>query len=110
MATIVNNSNYQFRGIADQVWAVELTANDFASAANGAQTAAATITVPGVVLGDMVVGISCSTDQLLANLFAYVQAANTVKLIAQNTSGGAVDLASSTFKILIIRPAANVFP
>lgn len=110
MATVVNNSQYQFRAVFDQVWAVEQTALDFASVATGAQSAATSITVAGVALGDMVVGTSCSLDQALVNLFAYVSAANTVKLIVVNTSGGAVDLASATFKVLIGRPSANLFP
>lgn len=111
MATIISgDSQFQFRALFDRIWCVELTAQDFASVANGAQSAAASITVPGVAFGDMVFPPTASIDWGGAELFAYVSAANTVKLVVQNTSGGAVDLASATFKLLIARPSANLFP
>ena len=47
----------QFRGMFSEMWAVKATW-DPASAAAGAQTTTDTITVPGVALGDMVLGLS----------------------------------------------------
>ena len=64
-----------------------------------------TITVPGVSLGDMVVGISSSADLASITLTAYVSAANTVKIVFANNTGGSITpTAGATIRIMIIRP------
>jgi len=64
-----------------------------------------TVAVPGVALGDIVLGVSINVDLVDMTLTGYVQAANAVELRLQNESGAAPDLASATIKILVGRPA-----
>lgn len=72
--------------------------------AAGVTTTGATVT--GAALGDYVI-MSCSVDLQGITANAYVSAANTVKTRLQNETGGAIDLASATFRYLVI-PAAAV--
>ena len=69
------------------------------------QQAAATdtVTVSGVALGDIVLGMSASVDEAGLVRRAYVSAANTVTIATTNTTGGAVNLASTTVKLVIAR-------
>lgn len=76
---------------------------DFASAASGAN-ATDTATVAGLALGDIVLGISAIITTQNLVLSADVSAANTLTVRASNLTGGAVDLASTTLKILVARP------
>jgi hypothetical protein len=77
---------------------------NLASIATGATgTDTGTITAPGVALGDIVLGVSCSVDVAGITLNADVTAANTIKVRGMNLSGGAVDLASATFRVLVAR-------
>jgi hypothetical protein len=71
---------------------------DAASIANGAAGTIGTVTVTGAVLGDVVVGVSCSLDIQGLQLTGAVTAANTVTIRARNDTGGAVDLASATYR------------
>jgi hypothetical protein len=76
---------------------------------NGATgTATDTVAVPGVALGDVVLGFSLSVDQAGVSRVAYVSAANTVTIVAQNLTGGAVNAASGTVRLLIGRLAPNL--
>jgi hypothetical protein len=63
-----------------------------------------TVAVPGVALGDIVLGFSFGVDLAGNTVTAYVSAANVVSIRVQNESGGAVDLASTTIRLLIGRP------
>lgn len=63
--------------------------------------ATASITVTGVALGDMVVGISAEVDLQDLNVTGYVQSADTVELRFANVSVNSVDLASTTFHVII---------
>lgn len=74
--------------------------HDFASVANGAQ-ATTTVTVEGVELGDFVTGVSVGVDLAGAVLTGYVSAADTVTVVLRNGSGGAVDLTSTTLRVLV---------
>jgi hypothetical protein len=77
---------------------------DQASLATGAGAAGgATITVTGAVLGDMVVGVSAGVDLAGLQVSAYVSAANTVTLRLRNDTGGAVDLASTTWRVVVMK-------
>ena len=60
-----------------------------------------TITVNGVALGDMVIGVSLGVDIVDMTVTAYVQAANAVEVRVQNESGGTVNLASTTVRVLV---------
>jgi hypothetical protein len=74
--------------------------HDFASIATGtAETT--TVTVTGAALGDFVVGVSVGVDAAGLRLTGYVSAANTVTVIARNDTGGAVNLASTTLRVLV---------
>ncbi len=95
----------QFRGIFSEMWAVKATW-DPASAAAGAQTTSDTITVPGVALGDMVIGLSFDKEVAASPIIrARVTAANTVVLAIISGTGVTADMASGTLKLVIGRPA-----
>lgn len=92
--------NDQFRGIFSDTFAVTCTLNT-ASIADQA-TGTDTVAVPGVILGDMVL-MSTGVDEAGLVRRAYVSAAGTVTIASTNTTGGAVDLASTTVRLVIVR-------
>ncbi len=95
----------QFRGMFSEMWAVKATW-DPASAAAGAQTTSDTITVPGVAVGDIVLGLSLDTEIAASPLIrARVTAANTVVLAIIAGTGVTADMGSGTLKMVIGRPA-----
>lgn len=95
----------QFQGMFKEMWAVKGVA-DFADAATGSGTFAThDATVPGVALGDIVMGVSCGVDTVDAVVIGAVTAANTVTLTLLNNTAGAVDLASTTVKFVVGRPS-----
>ncbi len=91
----------QFQGMFQEMWKVSCTldAGSLADAAGESDT----ITVPGVALGDMILGFSFGVDKAGVVVHAYVSAANTVTLRLQNESGATVDLASTTVRLVIGR-------
>jgi hypothetical protein len=93
----------QFQGTFTDMWEVVGTM-DFASVSDGNSTSD-TIAVPGVALGDMVLGVSLGVDAALGVVTAYVSAANTVRVVVSNLETAALDLASTRVKVLIGRPA-----
>ena len=93
--------NDQFRGIFSDTWVVRATL-DAGSLVDGAGETD-DITIPGVALGDMVLGTSLAVDLVGLTVTGYVSAANTVKFRIQNESGSTVDLASATMDIIIVR-------
>lgn len=100
-AVVSSRDNDSFRGLFSDTWTVTCTLN---SASVSDQAAATdTVTVPGVVLGDMVIGMSAGVSEAGLVRRAYVSAADTVTIATTNTTGGAVDLASSTVKLVIAR-------
>ena len=100
-AVTSRRGNDQFRGLFTDTWDVSCTL-DSASVSNGA-TATDTVAVPGVALGDMVIGASLGVDLVGLTVTGYVSAANTVKFRIQNESGSTADLASTTMKIVVVR-------
>jgi hypothetical protein len=101
-AVVARQGNDQFRGLFSDTWSVTCTL-DAGSLVDGAGETD-TIAVPGVVLGDMVLGFSFGVDKAGVVCHAYVSAANVVTLRLQNESGSTVDLASTTVKVIIGRP------
>jgi len=100
-AVVSDRNNDSFRGLFSDTWTVTCTLN---SASVSDQAAATdTVTVPGVVLGDMVIGMSAGVSEAGLVRRAYVSAADTVTIATTNTTGGAVDFASSTVKLVIAR-------
>lgn len=79
---------------------------DMASIATGAagtDTGTITATGVGLALGDIVLGVSCSVSVAGLSITADVTAADVVTIRGLNLSGGAVDLASATFRVLVAR-------
>ena len=74
--------------------------HDQASIADGAG-ASTTVTVTGAALGDFVTGVSLGVDAAGLTVTGYVSAADTVTVRFQNESGGPVDLASTTLRVLV---------
>lgn len=105
MAVTVQRGTQQFQGIFSELWLVKESALNFANAATGSGTfASLDIAVPGVALGDIVLGISVGVDTIDAVIGGAVTAANVVTLTLLNNSAGAIDLASTTGRFLVGRP------
>jgi hypothetical protein len=100
-AVVSRRGNDQFRGLFTDTWDVACTL-DSASIATTA-TATDTVTVPGVALGDMVLGMSIGVSEAGLVRRAYISAANTVTIVTYNPTAGSVDLASTTLQIVIGR-------
>ena len=92
----------QFQGLFSEMWTAQGTI-DFGSVADGDE-AVDTIAVPGVALGDMVIGVSSSVDVADLGLTAQVTGANEVTVQVWNNTGGAIDLASAVFRVVVVRP------
>lgn len=97
--------NKQFQGAFVEMFAITLTVDPNSVAAAGEDTG--TFTVPGLALGDMVVGVSAGVNLTAdADIQAYVSAANTLVIRLSNLhASSALDLATSTWKVLVGRPA-----
>ena len=80
---------------------------DVASLLDAAGATSSGITVTGAALGDFVL-FSHGVDLQGISATAYVQAADTVEVRFQNESGGTLDLASTTTRVLVL-PAAYVY-
>jgi hypothetical protein len=103
-SVIVRQGNDQFRGLFSDTWLVRATINADSLSDGAGDTD--TVTVPGVALGDIVLGVSLSVDEASLTVTAYVSAANTVSIRFQNESGGSVDLASATLRMVVARSLA----
>lgn len=93
--------NDQFRGLFSDTWLVKATL-DAGSLVDGAGETD-TVAVPGVALGDMVIGCSFSVSEVGMSITAYVDSAGSVSIRIQNESGSTVDLASCTIRLVIAR-------
>lgn len=60
-----------------------------------------TVTVTGAALGDFVL-VSHGVDLQGMTVTGYVSASNTVSVRFQNESGGSLDLASTTLRVLVL--------
>lgn len=78
----------------------EVTYNP-ANLADGAR-AETDVTINGAAPGDFALA-SFSVDTQGIDLHAQVTAANTATVVFQNETGGAIDLASGTLRVLVIR-------
>lgn len=74
---------------------------DAGSLADGAG-ATTTVTVAGAALGDFALA-SLGVDLQGIAVTAYVSAANTVSVRLQNETGGTIDLASTTLRVLVLQ-------
>ena len=100
-AVVSSRDNDSFRGLFNDTWTVTCTLDSASVADQAAGTD--TVTISGVALGDMVIGMSAGVDEAGLVRRAYVSAANTVTIATTNTTGGAVNLASTTVKLVIAR-------
>lgn len=73
-----------------------------ADLADGAGETIATVTVTGAALGDFVAA-SFSLDLQGITMTPYVSSANTVSVRFQNETGGAINLASGTLRVKVVR-------
>ena len=105
----VAQNREQFQGVYNEMWQVKITVDDQDAVAVN-DTASITFTVPGVAVGDHVIGYGCSvdfsdgTDQAVVTFL--VTAANTVTMYIQADVGefAADALNTGVFKLLIGRP------
>lgn len=107
----VNRGNQQFQGAFKDMWQVTATISDQDAVAIN-DTAAVNLTVPGVVLGDMVVGYSFTLDTFDAGgdgavINFQVSAANTLlmRMHADVAEFAADSMNGAVIKVLIGRPA-----
>lgn len=101
----VERGTKQFNGMYSDMWSVTVVA-DPSSIAAGTEDIA-TFTIPGVVVGDHVLSFSSGVNPTVdADSNVFVSAANTVSIRISNLNGASgLDLASSTWKIVVARPA-----
>jgi len=93
--------NDQFRGIFSDTWLVTATL-DAGSLADGVGETD-TVAVPGVALGDMVIGCSFAVSEVGMSVTAYVDSTGSVSIRIQNESGSTVDLASCKIRLVVAR-------
>lgn len=100
-AVVSRRGNDQFRGMFSDTWVVTATLDS----GNLIDQAGANdnVTVPGVALGDMILGFSFGVDLAGMTVTAYINAADTVTIRVQNESGGTINLASTTIRLVIAR-------
>jgi hypothetical protein len=95
----VKQGREQLGGVFSNIWVAKGTI-DFAEILDGDE-AADTIAVPGVALGDVVIGVSASVDVADLQVTADVTAANEVTVTVSNSTGAGVNLASAVFKVVV---------
>jgi len=103
-------AHHQFQGAFSRVWTVKATWAD-QDAVSVSDTMSVDLSVPGVALGDMVLGVcidndqSDGTDQYM--LYGVVTAANTLTIRTHADAGQAAadDMNGKVVKALVGRPA-----
>lgn len=107
----VEQGNKQFQGAFKEMWAVTGSVTDTDAVAIG-DTAAINMTVPGIALGDMVIGSSLTADSFDAGgdgavIRFEVGSANTLTMMihADVAEFAADSLNGATIKVLIGRPS-----
>ena len=100
-AVVYRRGNDQFRGLFTDTWDVSCTLDS--ASVSTVSTATDTVTVPGVALGDMVIGMSIGVSEAGLVRRAYISAANTVTIVTYNPTGSSVDLAATTLQLVIGR-------
>jgi hypothetical protein len=101
----INQGRSQFQGLFSEMW-THSESVDFGNASVGSGTfASVDVTVPGVALGDIVMGVSIAVDTVDTVIAGAVTAANTVTLTVLNNTAGAVNLAPAIVDFIVVRPA-----
>ena len=93
----------QFQDVFEVVGVGSFTVN-FGNAATGSGTFAGSgaLSVPGAALGDFVL-VGAAVDTVDAALVGHVTSAGVVEVTLLNNTAGAVDLASQTLRIVVLR-------
>jgi len=91
----------QFQGLVDVMYGSATV--DPATAAAGAEVVT-TVTATGVALGDLVLAFPGVDLTSLGGYFASVSAADTIKVVISNETGDHIDIASSTWRFIVLRP------
>lgn len=99
---VVKDGREQFQGVFERIFEVRATM-DIGDLADGAGESN-TVAVPGVALGDMVIGTSFGVTLAGFTVTSYVSAADVVTVRVQNESGTQTNPASTTIKLVIARP------
>ena len=103
---IQKSGRLQFQDLFEVVGCGAFTVN-MGNAATGSGTfAVASVTVPGAALGDFVM-VAAGVDVIDAALVGSVTSANTVEIVLLNNTAGAVDLASATYRVVVLRLASQ---
>lgn len=103
MALLRGFSYSQFRGAFLGCFGpVQVTADLPSAPANGNSTVA--VTVPGIQVNDILIGVFPTTLVAGVAYSGTVTAANTLSLVMENGTGGAVDPASQVYTLLFLRP------
>lgn len=97
----------QFQDCFTEILAAKATV-DVASLAD-AVGASQTVTIPGVALGDVVLAVSHGVSTQGISVTADVTAADTVTVRFQNESGGTLDLASTTLRVIVAKVDQKLF-
>jgi len=106
-ATVSLDGRQQYQALFSRVYGITITGANPASIAAGAEDTQSW-TVPGLALGDVVLGASFSYSQGgVSDVFFTVSAANTLVCRISNLDGStALDFGSGlTIKVLVGRPA-----
>ncbi len=107
MATVASGRQ-QFQAVFSEVITYTGALN-LGDAATGSGTfASADVTVAGAALGDFVL-VSLAVDTVDTVVQAAVTVANVVTVTVLNNTAGAVNLADSTVRIVVLKPSANAF-
>ena len=103
---IQKSGRLQFQDLFEVVGVGSFTV-DMGNAATGSGTfAVSQITVPGAALGDFVM-VAPGVDVVDAAVVANVTAANTVDIVLLNNTAGAVNLASATYRVVVLRMSSQ---
>ena len=100
-AVVSRRGNDQFRGLFSDTWDVSCTLDSASVAIAG--TGTDTVAVPGVALGDQVIGMAIGVSEAGLVRRAYVSAADVVTIVTYNPTAAAVNLASTTLQLTIAR-------
>jgi len=100
---VKKSGRVQFQDLFDVVGVGAFTV-DFADAATGSGTfsGSGALTVAGAALGDIVL-VGPGVDPVDSALVGHVTAANTVEVTLLNNTAGAVNLASQTLRVVVLR-------
>jgi hypothetical protein len=102
-AIVTNRGSQQFQGLFTDVWTVT-----YKESANIAPTtgidAVSTVAVPGVALGDIVLGVSCSVDSNSMTITGNVSSAGNVKICWANNTGSTITLTTPQVYFVVARP------